>query len=89
MLEGTLGIDRENMARQVNLRYTRSAREAVNAVRTGRASAAFIINPTRVSQIKDVALAGDKMPQKSTYFYPKLKTGLVMNIFDKATGEEK
>ena len=89
VLEGTLGIDRENMARQVNLRYTRSAREAVNAVRTGRASAAFIINPTRVSQIKDVALAGDKMPQKSTYFYPKLKTGLVMNIFDKATGEEK
>lgn len=89
VLESTLGIDRENMARQVNLRYTRSAREAVNAVRTGRASAAFIINPTRVSQIKDVALAGDKMPQKSTYFYPKLKTGLVMNIFDKATGEEK
>lgn len=89
VLEDALGIDRENMAQQKNLRYTRSARDAVDAVRTGRASAAFLINPTRVSQIKDVALAGDKMPQKSTYFYPKLKTGLVMNIFDKATGEEK
>ena len=37
------------------------------------------MNPTRVAEIRDVAAAGEKMPQKSTYFYPKLITGLVMN----------
>lgn len=83
VLEKALGIDKENMANQVNLRYTRSEDEACESVREGRASAAFIINATKVSQIKEVSLAGDKMPQKSTYFYPKLKTGLVMNILEK------
>ena len=80
VLENALGIDKENMANQVNLRYTRSMEEAIESVNSGKASAAFLINATKVSQIKAVALAGDKMPQKSTYFYPKLKTGLVMNI---------
>ncbi len=83
VLENALGIDKENMANQVNLRYTRSLEEAIEAVKSGKASAAFLINATKVSQIKAVALAGDKMPQKSTYFYPKLKTGLVMNILKK------
>ena len=82
ILEKALGIDKENMANQVNLRYTRSVEEAIGSVRNGESSAAFIINATKVSQIKEVALAGDKMPQKSTYFYPKLKTGLVINKFD-------
>ena len=71
------------MANQVNLRYTRSLEEAIESVKNGKADAAFLINATKVSQIKAVALAGDKMPQKSTYFYPKLKTGLVMNILKK------
>ena len=79
VLENALGIDKENMANQVNLRYTRSMDEAIESVQNGKASAAFLINATKVSQIKAVSLAGDKMPQKSTYFYPKLKTGLVMN----------
>ena len=79
LLEQVLGIDKENMARQQNLRYTRSAEEAVASVRKGDATAAFLLNPTRIEEIRAVATAGDKMPQKSTYFYPKLKTGLVMN----------
>lgn len=83
VLENALGIDKENMANQVNLRYTRSMEDAIESVKTGKATAAFLINATKVSQIKAVALAGDKMPQKSTYFYPKLKTGLVMNILMK------
>lgn len=83
VLERALGIDRENMANQINLRYTRSLTEALDSVREGKATASFIINATKVSQIKAVSLAGDKMPQKSTYFYPKLKTGPVMNILDK------
>lgn len=81
ILEPCFGIDRENMARGENLRYTRDVAEAIAEVDTGSAQAAFIINPTRVRQIKDVALAGDKMPQKSTYFYPKIITGLLFNNF--------
>ncbi len=79
LLEGVLGIDRENMAKQINLRYTRSETEAIESVRTGESSAAFLLNATAIEEIRAVAEAGDKMPQKSTYFYPKLKTGLVMN----------
>lgn len=79
LLEQVLGIDKENMARQQNLRYTRDPGEAIESVRKGESTAAFLLNPTRIEEIRAVAEAGDKMPQKSTYFYPKLKTGLVMN----------
>ena len=47
------------------------------------ANCAFILNPTKVEQIAAVASDGEKMPQKSTYFYPKLITGLVMNKLDR------
>ena len=79
VLEKLFGIDKENMANQVNLTYTRSFQEAVESVEKGESQCAFILNPTRVAEIRDVAAAGEKMPQKSTYFYPKLITGLVMN----------
>lgn len=79
VLERIFGIDKENMANQTNLLYTRSADEAISAVDGKRANCCFLLNPTRVEEIRDVALAGEKMPQKSTYFYPKLTTGLVMN----------
>lgn len=83
VLERIFGIDKENMANQINLTYTRSDDEAIAAVDGKRANCCFLLNPTRVSEIRDVAAAGGKMPQKSTYFYPKLTTGLVMNkIFD-------
>jgi len=79
VLEKIFGIDAENMAKQINLTYTRLFDEAIESVRTGKAQCSFILNPTRVTEIRDVAAAGEKMPQKSTYFYPKLITGLVMN----------
>jgi uncharacterized protein (DUF1015 family) len=79
VLERILGIDAENMANQINLTYTRSFEEAISSVQNGESQCTFILNPTRVSEIRDVAAAGEKMPQKSTYFYPKLITGLVMN----------
>ena len=79
ILEKLFGIDKENMANQINLRYTRDFAEAVEAVESDEYNCSFILNSTKVSEIKDVALAGEKMPQKSTYFYPKLITGLVMN----------
>jgi uncharacterized protein (DUF1015 family) len=81
VLEGILGIDKENMANQKNLTYTRDAIEALQAVDLEGTNCAFILNPTKVSEIRDVAAASEKMPQKSTYFFPKLITGLVMNNF--------
>lgn len=78
VLERLLHIDADNLARQINLTYTRNQEEALTAVREG-ANCSFILNPTRVEEIAAVAAAGEKMPQKSTYFYPKLITGLVMN----------
>ena len=79
ILEKLFGIDKENMANQINLKYTRDIDEACDCVKENEFNCAFILNSTKVSEIKDVALAGEKMPQKSTYFYPKLITGLVMN----------
>ncbi|MBQ6816674.1 MAG: DUF1015 domain-containing protein [Clostridia bacterium] len=78
ILEGVLGIDKQNLANQINLKYTRSITEAKADV-DGGANCCFIMNPTKVSEIAEVAAAGDVMPQKSTYFYPKLTTGLVIN----------
>ena len=79
VLERIFGIDAENMAKQINLTYVKKAEDALESVSSGKAQCAFILNPTRVEEIRDVAAAGEKMPQKSTYFYPKLITGLVMN----------
>ncbi|MBE6688163.1 MAG: DUF1015 domain-containing protein [Ruminococcaceae bacterium] len=79
ILEEVFGIDKENMAKQINLTYTRDFSEAIEKVKDGTFQCSFILNSTKIHQIKDVALAGEKMPQKSTYFYPKLITGLVMN----------
>lgn len=78
VLENILGINKENLANQTNLKYTRDINEAVSEV-DGDANCAFFLNPTKVSQIAKVGNAGQKMPQKSTYFYPKLITGLVIN----------
>lgn len=82
ILEKIFGIDKENMAQQINLTYSKYFEEAISAVDKGEAQCSFILNPTRVDQIKDVASAGEKMPQKSTYFYPKMITGMVMNKLD-------
>ena len=82
VLERLLGIDKENMANQKNLTYTRSAQEAEESVEQGESQCCFLLNPTRVEEIGQVAQNGEKMPQKSTYFYPKLITGLVMNSLE-------
>lgn len=82
ILEKIFGIDAENMAKQINLTYTKIFDEAISSVQQGNSQCAFILNPTRVSEIREVASNGEKMPQKSTYFYPKMITGLVMNQLD-------
>lgn len=62
--------------------YTRSFTEAIAAVNDGKYQCCFILNPTRIQDIKNIVDAGEKMPQKSTYFYPKPTTGLVLNVYE-------
>ena len=79
-LERLAGLDAEALAAGA-VTYTKSASEAINAVNAGRdgADAAFLLEPTPVASVLAVAADGDVMPQKSTYFYPKALTGLVIN----------
>ena len=73
------GLTADDLTAGTHVRYTRDTQQALQAVQKGEAQVAVLLNPTRVRQICDVAEADDRMPQKSTYFYPKLITGLVMN----------
>ncbi len=79
-LDRLAGIDADAIA-QGRLAYTRSASEAIDAVdhRLDGADAAFLLEPTPVASIAAVAAAGQVMPQKSTYFYPKALSGLLVN----------
>ncbi|HET7083104.1 MAG TPA: DUF1015 domain-containing protein [Candidatus Limnocylindria bacterium] len=77
ILDDRLGIDPASIATGGALAYTRSSADAIRAVASGEAKAAILVRPTRLEQLAAVASAGDVMPQKSTYFYPKLLTGLV------------
>jgi uncharacterized protein (DUF1015 family) len=79
ILADRLGIDPGVVAGGGRLAYTRNEAEARIEVAAGRASAAILVRPTRLEQLAEVAGAGDVMPQKSTYFYPKLLTGFVFN----------
>lgn len=79
ILEDRLGIDAAAVGAGQTLSYTRSPAAAFEAVSRGEAEAAFLVRPTRIDQLAAVANAGDVMPQKSTYFHPKLLTGMVFN----------
>jgi uncharacterized protein (DUF1015 family) len=82
LLEGVLGLSEESIREQQNLSYVRDAGEALAAVRTGGANVAFLMNPCRISQVRDIAFAGEVLPQKSTDFYPKLLSGLTIYALD-------
>ncbi len=77
-----LGISEADQIAQSHIRYTRSLHEAVSMVDSGNCQAAFLMNAPTVADVTRVALSGEKMPQKATYFYPKLLTGLVMRPLD-------
>lgn len=79
ILENLLGITVEAQEQQLNLKYVKNFDDPFELVRGGEFPLAFLMNPTRMSEVRDVANAGEKMPQKSTYFYPKLLSGLVIN----------
>jgi len=78
VLDRLLGLDAEKVREQTNIRYLRDAGEAVEQVRRGEADVTFLTNPVTMEQLREVAFAGEVMPQKSTDFYPKLLSGLAI-----------
>ena len=83
ILEGLLGLTSDDIRKQTNVFYTREATEALERVDSGQAQIAFLLNPVGVKPVMDIAAAGEKMPQKSTYFYPKLLSGLVLRLLER------
>jgi uncharacterized protein (DUF1015 family) len=77
VLEETLGMSEEDVRNQTHLKYVREAQEAVEEVRQG-ANVAFLMNPVRMDQVRDIAFSGEVLPQKSTDFFPKLLSGLTI-----------
>jgi hypothetical protein len=74
-----LNLSPEDVDGQRYFRYLQEPADAVRQVQRGEAQLALLLRSTPATAIRDVALAHDKMPQKSTYFYPKLATGMVIN----------
>jgi len=86
ILEKMLGIDEAALTAQVNVEYIKdfgtATQRAIDRVDAQDAQALFFLNPTRAQEVEAVAATGEKMPQKSTFFYPKIFSGLVMNILE-------
>jgi uncharacterized protein (DUF1015 family) len=86
LLENVLGIDRQAVREQKNLRYVRELESAVQEVDRRQAHISFLMNPTPIAAVWDNALAGQALPQKSTDFYPKLLSGLTLFWMDNPLG---
>ena len=83
ILAGMLGIDEAAVRDEKHISYVRGVEQAVSAVRSGGAQIAFLLQPTPIQQVGDVAFSGGVMPQKSTDFYPKLLSGLTIYKLEK------
>ena len=82
LLEPVLGIDEDALSAGAAVTYTHDAEEALAAQASSDATAVFLLNAPSMDQIFSAADAGDRMPQKSTYFTPKLPTGVMLYPFD-------
>lgn len=82
VLKYILGIDTKNPESQNNISYTVNIDEAMRNVTEGKFDLAFFMNPTPIEQVRSLAENGIRLPQKATYFYPKLLSGLVINKFE-------
>ncbi|MGH7739483.1 MAG: DUF1015 domain-containing protein [bacterium] len=80
ILEPFFGITKEKVEHEIS--FTSKAEDAVQRLKTKDFGLVFFLNPTRIGQLREVAMKQERMPQKSTYFYPKLVTGLVFNHLD-------
>jgi uncharacterized protein (DUF1015 family) len=79
VLEDALGMTEDDISHQRGLGYARDLDEVMQGLRSGEFEIAFLLRPTPVEQVRGVAEAGETMPPKSTYFYPKILTGLLFN----------
>ncbi len=82
VLENTLNITSDEQREGELILYTRSEEEALRLVNEGEAQASFFLNPSSIEQVMATAQEGQRLPQKSTYFYPKLVSGLLLNKLD-------
>lgn len=79
ILEYLMGITKEKVEREENLHYIRGENEAIELVKKGKNQIVFLLNPTKVREVKEIAGRGERMPQKSTDFFPKLLSGIVIS----------
>ena len=79
LLKRALGLSDDDISHLNGFGYARDAAQALALVDAGEYDAAFVLRPTPVQQVRDVAASGENMPPKSTYFFPKLLTGLLFN----------
>jgi len=82
LLGHILGIDCVRAGQDGELLYTHDDRHALDAVERDNVSAGFLLRRPKMSEVAEACLAGQVMPQKSTYFFPKLQTGLVFHLLD-------
>ncbi len=85
ILRGILGLDTDAAARAGQLRYCHDARETFDAIAARIDQVAFLLGPPDLAQVEAVCRSGETMPQKSTYFYPKLLTGLMFHALMRDT----
>jgi uncharacterized protein (DUF1015 family) len=78
LIERVMGISKQAVERKENIEYLRDPQMGYDAVDAGEAEFLFVLNPTRMEQVRACTAAGEKMPQKSTDFYPKVISGMVM-----------
>ncbi len=82
VMQHVLGLSPESQERQENLKYVKDPADAARLVASGECQVAVFLNPTPMAHVRAVAEAGETMPQKSTFFYPKLPSGLLINPID-------
>jgi uncharacterized protein (DUF1015 family) len=82
ILEHLLGISLEAQVKKTNLTYLQDPKQGLGQLESGEGQVLFLMNPTPVAQVREVAEAGEVMPQKSTFFFPKVLTGLAIHTLD-------
>ena len=82
IIQKALGLSREELDHENIIEYCKDVQQALKLVESGKCEMSFLLNPTPIEQVRRIAEASLVMPRKSTYFYPKTLTGLVMNLLD-------
>jgi uncharacterized protein (DUF1015 family) len=82
ILRKVLGISKEAQMKKLNIEYEKDAYVALDLLKEEKYQLAFILNPSKIEEVTSIALEGGTMPQKSTYFYPKLYSGILFSPFD-------